>query len=259
MIKSLKKYIRKKVIYLYENRVNNFFFKQEGFCPCCEKETSFIARNNWLRDHFLCQNCGSLPRERALMHTIKKYYPNWKELNIHESSPGNRGHSITLKRNCRNYSTSQFFSNDGLGTLVSGFRNEDLEKLTFPDNSFDLFITSDVMEHVYEPDKAFSEIYRVLKPGGAHIFSVPLINKHQKTKRWATKGKDGEPVFLYEPEWHGNPIDKKGSPVTFHWGYDIVNYINEATNSDGSFIEYINDLNYGIRAEYIEIVVTRKS
>ena len=114
------------------------------------------------------------------------------------------------------------------------------------DPSFDLVISSDVMEHIYEPDKAFKEIHRTLKLGGAHIFSVPLVNKHQPTKRWATLGADGEPEFLYKPEWHGNPIDSKGSPVTFHWGYDIKDYIEKHTGAECEIV-YIDDLNYGIR------------
>ena len=108
------------------------------------------------------------------------------------------------------------------------------------------------------PDKAFKEINRTLKKGGAHIFSVPLVNKHQKTERWAIKGENGEPKFLFEPDWHGNPIEKNGSPVTMHWGYDIVEFIKTYVNAH-STIEYINDLNYGIRAEYIEIIVSKKN
>lgn len=238
--------------------MSDYFFKQKGFCPCCEQETIFISRHQWLRDNFICTKCNSIPRERALMQTINKYYPNWENLKIHESSPGNRGHSVILKKKSKNYSVSQFFSENDLGKNMEGFRNENLENLTFDDNSFDLFITSDVMEHIYNPEKAFKEIYRILKPGGAHIFSVPLINKHKKTERWANKGANGEPEFLFTPEWHGNPIDKQGSPVTMHWGFDIVDFINSATNSNTSFIEYIDDLHYGIRAEYIEIVLTKK-
>ena len=108
------------------------------------------------------------------------------------------------------------------------------------------------------PDKDFKEINRTLKKGGAHIFSVPLVNKHQKTERWAIKGENGEPKFLFEPDWHVNPIEKNGSPVTMHWGYDIVEFIKTYVNGH-STIEYINDLNYGIRAEYIEIIVSKKN
>ncbi|PKB17451.1 class I SAM-dependent methyltransferase [Flavobacterium sp. 5] len=258
MKNKIKKYIREKIIAIYETRFATFFFKQKGFCPCCEQDTLFIARNSWLRDHFKCTNCGCIPRERALMKVIKEYYPNWETLAIHESSPGNRGHSKLLREKAQNYTETQFFGNTNLGDYVNGVRNEDLEQQTFDDAMFDIVVTSDVMEHIYNPEKAFSEIQRTLKSGGAHIFSVPIINKHKATQRWAKKGSDGEPVFLFEPEWHGNPIDSKGSPVTFHWGYDIKDIIKEYT-ADECEIIYIDDLNYGIRAEYIEIVVQKKN
>lgn len=257
MKRNLKNFLNNTVSKIYENKVGTFFFKQKGFCPCCEKEVNFVARHHWLRDHFICTYCGSIPRERALMLTISEHFPNWKELKIHESSPGNRGHSINLKKHGKNYIGSQFFLKERLGEIINGIRNEDLENQTFEDETFDLVVTSDVMEHIYEPEKAFKEIHRTLKPGGVHIFSVPLINKHQKTEIWATKGSDGEPVFLKDPEWHGNPIDKKGSPVTMHWGYDIIDFIKKHTNAICEIV-YIDDLNYGIRAEYIEIIKAKK-
>lgn len=256
-LKKIKSYIKNKITSIYENRIGDFFFKQKGHCPCCEQEVNFIARNSWLRDNFKCDNCNSIPRERALIQVIKKEYPNWKELKVHESSPGNRGHSVTLKTNVKEYTETQFFVKEPLGELINGIRNENLENLTFNDETFDLVITSDVMEHIYEPEKAFKEIHRTLKPGGAHIFSVPLINKHKKTQRWANKGKNDEPEFLFEPEWHGNPIDKKGSPVTMHWGFDIVDFIAKHTGAACEIV-YIDNLKYGIRAEYIEIVVQKK-
>jgi SAM-dependent methyltransferase len=255
---GIKKFFRQKIKSLYEERIGTFYFKQKGYCPCCEQETFFISTHQWLRDYFRCSHCGSIPRERALMLTIQNNYPNWDQLKIHESSPGKRGHSILLKSRTADYTETQFFTNAELGSAVDGVRNENLEAQTFEDASFDLVITSDVMEHVYHPEKAFKEIDRTLKPGGAHIFSVPIINRHQPTQRWAELGEDGNPKFLFEPEWHGNPIDEKGSPVTMHWGFDIVDYIKEQTGAESEII-YIDDLKYGIRAQFIEIIVTRKS
>ena len=61
--------------------------------------------------------------------------------------------------------------------------------MTFQNESFDLFITQDVFEHVMEPNKAFKEIERVLKPGGAHVFTVlgtthfPKLCKGQESMR----------------------------------------------------------------------------
>ena len=60
-------------------------------------------------DHFLCSGCASIPRERALMQVIKDYYPNYKLLKIHESSPGGRGASVKLRNECPGYSSSHFY------------------------------------------------------------------------------------------------------------------------------------------------------
>ncbi len=254
---KLKKYIYQKVKAIYEKRIGTFFFKQKGFCPCCEQEVTFKSNHQWLRDFFRCSNCNSIPRERALMLTIKNEFPNWQQLKIHESSPGDRGHSVLLRKKAKVYLETQYFPNTTLGSFVNGIRCEDLEQQTFEDEAFDLVVTSDVMEHIYEPEKAFKEIYRTLKPGGAHIFSVPLINRFNQTERWAKKGPDGEPIFLFEPEWHGNPVSKKGSPVTMHWGYDIVDFIKQCTGGDCKII-YYDDLAHGIRAEFREIIVAQK-
>jgi SAM-dependent methyltransferase len=45
--------------------------------------------------------------------------------------------------------------------------------MSFPTNSFDTVINIQVLEHVFEPIKMFSEICRVLKPGGKAIILVP--------------------------------------------------------------------------------------
>ncbi|MGM1056432.1 MAG: class I SAM-dependent methyltransferase [Bacteroidota bacterium] len=234
-----------------------FSLNIRGIAPVVKRK-DILSQDSWLRDYFKCTNCDSIPRECALMLTIERQYPNWKELAVHESSPSNRGHSIRLKKQAGKYTESQFFMEEPRGKRIKGIRNEDLENQTFADAVFDLVITADVMEHVFEPKKAFKEIHRTLKPGGAHIFSVPLVNKHLPSQRWATKGQNGEPNFLYSEEWHGNPINKKGSPVKMHWGYDIKDFIKKQTGANCS-IEYIDDLNFGIRAEYIEIIVAKKN
>lgn len=236
----------------------NFYLSVKGYCPCCDRNVKFISFNTWLRDNFFCSNCRCIPRERALMLVIDKYFQNWKELYIHESSPENRGASIKLKKNCEKYISSQYYPDKILGDTVNNNRNEDLENQTFSDESFDIVVTQDVMEHVYNPDKAFSEIARTLKKGGAHIFTVPIVNKHRPTEVWATRGENIKPVFLKNPEYHANPVNPKGSPVTMHWGFDIIDFIKDKSGLETT-IEYIDDLNYGIRAEYIEVLVSRKN
>ena len=45
--------------------------------------------------------------------------------------------------------------------------------LPFSDNTFDLIVCSEVLEHLHEYNDAVMEIYRVLKPGGKFYASVP--------------------------------------------------------------------------------------
>ncbi|MST94000.1 MAG: class I SAM-dependent methyltransferase [Pedosphaera sp.] len=47
-------------------------------------------------------------------------------------------------------------------------------ELTFPDNSFDTVVSTEVLEHVPEPQRAINEMHRVLKPGGHLILSTPM-------------------------------------------------------------------------------------
>ncbi len=233
-------------------------FSNEGYCVTCDSETTFSSSNEWLRDYYICNRCDSIPRERALMFCIERYYPNWRELHVHESSPAPRGASEKLKKHCAHYVPSHFFSDHPLGEIHQrGYSNENLEDQTFPDESFDLVISQDVMEHIFDPARAFAEIARTLKPGGAHIFSVPLINKEKPSEICAVRDDKGNITYLREPEYHGNPIDDKGSLVTMHWGYDICDLIFK---NGGLFttINYIDNLSLGIRAEYIEILVSRK-
>jgi SAM-dependent methyltransferase len=240
-------------------RNKEMIFQHEGYCPICETAVTFSAQNAWFRDSLLCSGCGSIPRERALYKVICDYFPKYRELSIHESSPANRGASPKLRKECPAYSSSQYFPNVAPGSVdvKTGFRCENLEALTFADNSFDIFVTQDVMEHIFDCEKAFKEIARVLKPGGAHVFTVPLINKGQKSECWASRGEDGEIIYHHEAQYHGNPVDAKGALVTMHWGYDIARYISDAAKTPTTII-MIDDIDQGIRAEYIDVVVSWK-
>ncbi len=63
------------------------FLENQGYCSVCMRSTRFVARNPWLRDHYLCEGCKSIPRQRALIEVLNFFRPNWRSLQIHESSP----------------------------------------------------------------------------------------------------------------------------------------------------------------------------
>lgn len=135
-----------------------------------------------------------------------------------------------------------------------GYRSEDLSRQSFPDGSFDVVVTQDVFEHVFDPAAAIAEIARTLKPGGIYVMSVPIVRKEQPSVRRAVV-RDGKVVHLLPPEYHGNPIDPSG--VTVDWGYDIATLLSTWSGLVIT-LHSLDDLSRGIRAEYHEIVVGRK-
>lgn len=51
----------------------------------------------------------------------------------------------------------------------------DARKLPFKNNSFSTVISISVLEHIPSVDKVIHEVYRVLKPGGIFLYTVPTI------------------------------------------------------------------------------------
>jgi SAM-dependent methyltransferase len=83
--------------------------------------------------------------------------------------------------------------------------NADLERLPFPDASFDLVLTSDVMEHVRNDVAAHREIARVLRPGGHYIFTVPYDEAAARTRVLIDTATEVD-IPLEPLHVHGDPI-----------------------------------------------------
>ena len=143
----------------------------------------------------------------------------------------------------------------------NGATNENLEKLTFEDNSFDIFVTQDVMEHVLNPILAFREIERGLKPGGVHIFTTPI---YLFTKTRSRVKFDGEKwVNILPAIYHGNPISNEGALVTVDWGDDIAEIIDKNCNNTETkvyqFQHTKTNYEYGLEADFLQVIVTKKN
>ena len=227
----------------------------KGFCPVCGKKTAFLMLDDWLRDYYRCVYCLSIPRQRALKIVLDQVCSDWKNKSIHESSP-NGPLSKRISEQCRGYIGSQYYTDIPCGTYNGSFVSQNLEQQSFPDQQFDIVITQDVLEHVIHPAKAFSEIERTLKPGGIHIFTIP-INFLKKTEiRVVDIGDRLE--YLKEPIYHKNPVDSNGALVITDWGNDIADVIQSCSNMTTEIFSF-KDLYHGVDGQYLEVLVSKKS
>ena len=226
-----------------------------GFCPVCDSRTLFVEAGPWLRDQYLCARCRSIPRYRALTIVLNEIFPSWPSLTIHEGSPSGPA-SAKFRRECRGYSASQYLLPQvPRGEQAGDVTCQDLESMTLPDESIDVLITQDVFEHLLRPELAAKEIARVLRPGGAHIFTVPVYRGRSTLVRAVPS--DTGVRHLEPPDYHGNPVDPNGSLVVREWGDDLVDFITVSCGLKTEVYPF-HDRARGLDGEFLDVFVTRK-
>jgi len=129
------------------------------------------------------------------------------------------------------------------GIEYNGIRHEDAMDLSFKDESFDLMISNDVYEHVPDLEAALINAYKKLKNNGRLLFTIPFHENEEKTQIRATIEED-KLTFIKEKQYHGNPIDKKGSLVFYDIGWDVLNKLLKTGFNDAYVISYYS-LFYG--------------
>lgn len=130
----------------------------------------------------------------------------------------------TLKKHPK-FIFSEYFSRPELkgGQYFRGIRFEDLQSLSFQDNSIDLIITQEVFEHVEKPYMAFKEINRVLKPNGIHLFTIP-IGTNKKTDHFFD---DEGNLLIKHIKYHKDPLRPEGAIVFTQFAQDIIEILND--------------------------------
>jgi SAM-dependent methyltransferase len=100
----------------------------------------------------------------------------------------------------------------GLGTVERG----DIRALPLQDGSVDLVLATDVAEHVEEDRKAFSEICRVLRPGGVALITVPAF-----PSLWGLQDERSHHYRRYRMTPFVRLLDRAGLQVErkFHFNY----------------------------------------
>ena len=145
-------------------------------------------------------------------------WPVRKEVSILESSA--RGMMPLMLHEKFDYRPTEY---DADRIAAGDNRYADFQKLSMGDGSFDIVIASDVFEHVRRDREAFSEVYRVLKPGGTFLLTVPYDHSREETLvRVDTSGETD--VHLLDPEYHGGG----GHTLTYrHYGRDLLSALKD--------------------------------
>jgi len=172
-----------------------------------------------LRETLNCKSCGSTMRHRTMAVTLLKVVnqrTGWALSTVEELADATWDFrildtdsfspiAIRLKRN-RNYTRSEYMPAHDFGAEVEErLFNVDLQRICFPNESFDYVMTSDVMEHVPDDQSAHREIHRCLKAGGAYLFTVPYDDAMHANRVLASI-QNGQPVFYEAPHYHGDPL-----------------------------------------------------
>jgi len=124
----------------------------------------------------------------------------------------------------------------------SGLRHEDFTNLSFEDNSIDKILSFDCLEHIPNYKEAIEESYRVLKKDGRILFSFPFSKSLDQTLVRATVSEGGVISHLSEPEYHGDPFNKKGCLSYYTFGWDILKTLRSVGFNDVYAISYWSDI-----------------
>jgi hypothetical protein len=241
---------------------------ERGRCSVCGVDTVFVF-NSWVipddlrhawadpavahaytsRESMFCRSCCSSQRVRGIASVLLSLYgagatsfvdlveqESFRRLDIAEiNTIGSVGslHSFLVRLPRLAY--SEYRGPERLGEVVDGVRNEDICRLTYADASFDLVLSSDTLEHVPDFGAALRETCRVLRTGGRHVFTVPIVAGREKTERRAAVGDRGDIVHFMEPLYHGRGaglfryVPVGDDLLTFtEFGEDLVDHMRDA-------------------------------
>lgn len=206
-----------------------------GHCPLCQRRTAFLKLND---NHISirCTSCRASAIVLSIAAVLAELVPTLRNSRVYELSSRGAFYSY-LRREAGNVMGSEYFDDVEVGQEKDGVLCQDVERLTFKDECFDVCTSTEVFEHVADDLKGFSEIYRVLKPGGLFVFTVPLSEREDTVER-ARKKRGGSTEHLLPAEYHGDTVRGWGRVLVYRdYGQDIVSRLR-ACGFDEAEIRY---------------------
>jgi SAM-dependent methyltransferase/arsenate reductase-like glutaredoxin family protein len=242
----------------------------EGICSICGLKQIFRKEHSSFREGYQCSQCKSSLRYRGQADAIlNKFSRNgsvsikdlcqeneFKNISIYE--PGVIGPFRKYFNNFKNYVTSFYWSDVKEGEYRDGLQCQNLEQLTYISNRFDLILTSDIIEHIRKPWDAFQEIWRILKLGGYHIFTIPVHYPMRSKTFYRVDTSGSKDIHLIEPRYHSAPnhdgTGRGKSLVYVDFGKDIIAQLSEI----GFEVELLSPQEESHESEKLITFVTKK-
>ena len=246
--------VEEQVSFPLSERNDTIFYN--GFCIPCNKNVAFLVDMMWggvkgggkwvpnWRERLVCPSCQMNNRQRLICALIEDEISNEESKSVYFMEQVTPIYNWAKHRFNKNLIIgSEYLGPQFLGAEeLNGIRHEDIESLSFPDESLDVIISNDVFEHVPNPMVAFSECARVLKNGGVMIATIPFYSTFEKSRERAILEK-GEIKLSMPAEYHGNPILAEGSLVFTDFGWDLLAKVKKCGFLE-AVVEIYNSIDY---------------
>ncbi len=189
------------------------FLGNKLFCPCCGWQLRAFTHAGMsfrIRSSGYCPRCNSKARHRRNMLYFERNTTLFRDpLRLLHVSP-----KFCMSRKFIKMSNLDYVGVDIKNNLNINSKM-DITATSFESSTFDCVICIHVLEHVENDNKAISEIYRVLKPGGWASISVP-IRLDQKTY---------EDPKIITPEDREREFGETNH--VRYYGYDLFDRLND--------------------------------
>jgi len=228
-------------------------FELRRFCLCCNETMPMLVdyqfgrveedgrrTPNW-RERLVCRGCGMNNRQRLVAKLIQQCATGYDHPRIYLMEQVTPIFGWVKKLEAVEVHGSEYLGHGYEGGIqIKGVRHEDVMNLSYPDESFELIASNDVLEHIPDPARALRECFRVLKPEGVVLATFPFHAGNDTTRVRATLvGNTVE--HLLPPQYHGNPVSDEGSLVFQDFGWDLLETMQSAGFSPVQCESYWND------------------
>ncbi|WP_131194484.1 class I SAM-dependent methyltransferase [Lichenihabitans psoromatis] len=179
---------------------------------------------------------GMSSRSRAVLKLLDEKMASYHkhEIKIY-AAEAVTAFALLLRGHFPKFVGSEYMATKAEKELLFPIEHQDIMRLTYESQVFDLVSTNEVLEHVPDIDAALRELARVLRPGGWYIGTHPFrfmdLEGDVRTVIW-----EGRLKHLKTPEIHGNPVRPgQGSLVFETPGWNILARAREAGFASASF------------------------